>query len=595
MTTDSLRRCLTALIVVLAIGVGPGVSQAVADHAAKDPGSEDSARCERHRDHGDEDPEDAGEKGKGCRDEGHDDKGHDDKSNDGKGKDGTSNDDKGHDDQGHDDQGHDDNGHAEGHEDESHDRGKDQRSGPDDDGEDDGGEEPEVRRTADGRGADGRLGVGGRVAPPSPTPSETPNGPSEDSLDLTVGASRVVARVGDEIDYTITVTNTGGTELADVTVVDLVPPELDVVSVPLAEGVEAAQAGRSPQGEDVVWILEALLPRVSVELSWTGIVRLAGDLEATNVVTASTQDLEARASVTTFLAAATGVTAQKTAPEVMPKRIVNVTRVPATPGPGAPLPVTALAVEWLVALALAIVFAGMVLLILGRPPLSVGRGSAYALALLAVVYAATFINDASTIPEPRPSETVEDEVKGKRIFNNEDRPSPSPKPEKEGRPPADSGAGAVAAPAEEPAAEEPAEDVVVRTVRTVKVPVDATAIESGGGANVVGFSWAEPTRTILQATSSLGPIARVAPYELHTSLGMAGDTLQTTLVLRNLSDGLIAVSGLLMHDVQGAGISLTLKTSQIDVILRRHGEIRATFEYLLPSGDYRLGARFVAG
>ncbi|HEV3472692.1 MAG TPA: DUF11 domain-containing protein, partial [Actinomycetota bacterium] len=295
------------------------------------------------------------------------------------------------------------------------------------------------------------------------------------SLEVTVTASRAVARVGDEIDYTVTVTNTGEAELADVTVVDLVPPELDVVSVPLAEGVDAAQAGLSPRGEDVVWILEALPARATVEVSWKGIVSQAGDLEATNIVTATVDGADARASATTFLATATAMAARRTAPEVMPKRIVTTTRVPvagaAAEGPGAPLPATALGIEWLLLLALAIFFVGMTLLILGRPPVMVGRGSAYALALLAIVYAATYIGDPSTIsePQPKPSETVVDEVKGKRIFNNEARPTPTPKPQEQGQPPADDGAGSIAAPAEE--APDAVEFRTVREVRTVKVPV----------------------------------------------------------------------------------------------------------------------------
>lgn len=597
----SVRRCLTAFVACLVFGVGTAAAAAPI-HAHENDGRggpnegsqgsncEESDRShpgrghERDRDGGEEERCDHRGRGQERGEDGDEGNGHP-----GRGRE------KDHEGDEDERRGHPGRGRGK-----DHDGDDDERAGPpgrqgenEDHSADTGNRESERGRAVGGdraRAAPGRAPPG--RAPPVPSPAVTPV-PEETagrSLDLTVRASRVVARVGDEIDYTITVTNTGAAELVDVVVVDLVPPELDVVSVPLAEGVEAAQAGRSPRGEDVVWILEALPPRASVELSWTGIVSEAGDLEATNVVTATSGGSKVRASTTTFLAAATGVAAQGTAPEVMPKRIVSVTRVLGTDAPsGAPLPVTALAIEWLLALGLAIVFAGMVLLILGRPPLMVGRGSAYALALLAVVYAATFITDSSTIPQPRPSETIEDQVRGKRIFRDRVSPTAPPEPPEQRGRGADEDAGPVAA-----GREEPAEEVLVRTVRTVKVPVDATPIPSGSGANVLQFSWDEPTRRILQATSSVGPIERIPSYELQTSLGMAGDALEATLVLRNLSDELIAVRGVLSHDVRGDGVSLSLRSSRIDVILRPRGQVTATFSYVLPSGDYQAGANFVA-
>lgn len=455
------------------------------------------------------------------------------------------------------------------------------------------------RGNAQGRGAAPR---GGASATPSPTPTSQPTpgpgGQKDASLALTSRASRILAEVGDDIVYTVTVSNTSDDELADIAVVDLVPAEVDVASVPLSDDVDAAQTGRSPRGEDVVWILKTLPAGATVELSWTGVVVTSGDLEATNVVQATVEGTrEARASTTTFLGTATGVAAQKTAPEVMPRRVVTFVRVPATdPKVQGVLPATGLGVDWFVWLALAVGLVGMVLLVVGRPPATVLTGAGVALAIVALLSFVTLPSDTSRTPTVSPTTQGDDQVKGKQIFRDDD----ARKADQRGKPDAgrDRPTGKDGAdrdePADEPVATEGTEQtVLVRTVRTVKVPVDAAPIGDGAAANDLSFSWDETSRRIVQATSSR--LFTDAPYELLVSLGDGDEVIEATLTLRNVSDDLIAVDGVLFHEIRGEGAALTLETEPIDLVLRPGGQIRATFVYLLPTGDYGAGANFVAG
>lgn len=553
----SLKRSLSALVVAVAIGL-VSVASATPALGSADASSKGGSKGHDKDAHGDEPT-----RGHGAKDKDHDDAGS--RGNHGSG------------------------GSGHGH-------GRSDATTPKDEAKDDG------REQAEGRGAGSERG--GATTTPSPIPSSqptpAPGGPPHASLELTSRASRILAEVGDEIVYTVTVSNTSDDELADVAVVDLVPAEVDVASVPLSDDVDAAQAGRSPRGEDVVWILKTLPAGATVELSWTGVVATSGDLEATNVVQATIAGTrEARASTTTFLGAATGIAAQKTAPQVMPRRVVTFVRMPATdPKATGVLPATGLGIDWFVWLALAVGLVGMVLLVVGRPPATVLTGAGVALAIVALLSFVTLPSDTSRPPSVSPTTQGDDQVKGKQIFPDDDarEKADREKADARGKPDAGrgrpdeadgSGQGPVAG------AEGNEQTVLVRTIRTVKVPVDAASIGDGAAANAFTFSWDEASRRIVQATSSR--LLTDAPYELLVSVGEGDRVIEATLTLRNVSDDLIAVDGVLFHEIRGEGAALTLETERIDLVLRPGGEIRATFVYLLPTGDYEVGANFVAG
>lgn len=107
---------------------------------------------------------------------------------------------------------------------------------------------------------------------------ETP----ETNLELTTSGGGFFKEVGGQISYKIIVKNTGDDPATEISLVNLVPSEVHVLSAEIAPGVDAVQVGSNQGKEDVVWVIDELAPKKSIQVTYTGTVENPGDLEAVN-------------------------------------------------------------------------------------------------------------------------------------------------------------------------------------------------------------------------------------------------------------------------------------------------------------------------
>ena len=132
-------------------------------------------------------------------------------------------------------------------------------------------------------------------------------------------------------------------------------------------------------------------------------------------------------------------------------------------------------------------------------------------------------------------------------------------------------------------------------VRTTRIGVENLAVVVLGPTaadNSLTYSWDEPGRDIVQASSSV-TFTRGQPVDFTTSVGTDANAIVVNAVLRNVArDRRLAVSGRLIQEVSDSSGTVATFESPVDTVLAPGGEARASFTYLLPTGDYSVTARF---
>jgi hypothetical protein len=134
---------------------------------------------------------------------------------------------------------------------------------------------------------------------------------------------------------------------------------------------------------------------------------------------------------------------------------------------------------------------------------------------------------------------------------------------------------------------------VVEEITLAELPVSAAPSTAGSFGS---FGWSDASRSVTSGASSRSIVAG-APLTVVTSVHDAGGTINVDVTLINESDDeRISVIGSLRHSVSGAGgVLATFDSDPIDTTLSPGGRVTATFEYLLPTGDYSIDGKFVAG
>jgi uncharacterized repeat protein (TIGR01451 family) len=428
---------------------------------------------------------------------------------------------------------------------------------------------------------------------PSSSPSEEPTPHGSPALTVSTSTRELVAQVGDEIHYTVTVANEGDAPANEVVILNEVPPEVDAVSVPISDHADDMQFGVSPSGEDIVWVLDELPAGRSVTFVWTGRAVSGGDLEAVNRVSASTRSNDVAAAATTFLGVDEGITTKTPRMRPVTKKVVVFGEriVNAAPPPGSVLAVTGFDPTGLLWIGVLAIMAGIALLAVGRA----GRDRTM-IAVLAIAATMTACVSSSTSNDnaaPREQSTTEtqvepeDEVKGKRLFRG-------------------GGSQVIDETDDEDVADDTATttdaepEPVVETVRQVKVvkiaPEDlpVTELATRPGDNLMSFDWDEGSG-ITGAASSVRLVAG-QPAEVMTSLEVGSRGIEVDVTITNLSeDTQMSVQGHIVHIVSGtAGEVARLESPKLDVTLAPGASATVSFEYLLPSGSYSSESIFEA-
>ena len=447
-----------------------------------------------------------------------------------------------------------------------------------------------------------------------------------EDLSLTTSTDRLLVQIGDFAHYSITVTNVGETTLHDVVIVDRLPSEIRYWSVDFAPEIDAVQVGQSGDKEDIVWVKNSLRPGRSVTVTWTGRASSLGDFAAVNSVTVEAEEADpVNQERTTYLgiAAVSSTSNPDFDPIVKARRIERTVTRPAGVGgtQGSVLPVTGLEDPRPVIVGLVLIALGGLVLWSKRWREPHKKWTAITLALVMTASTACVGNEPNDQTAQKsdadPSEDDKkdkknDDVKGRRIERNNDNndnddgngngPNGTEPGGTEGNTtdpsspsvPVTAPAIPVAAPLPStgPA---PTEQVTVTRRVLTTIGLGDLAIDQLGARqadNQMSFSWSEPARQILQATSSRS-FTKGATVELLTSLGAGGDQIDVTVMVRNLSNNRrLAVDGDLIHQVSGSSGSIASFSAPVDTVLAPGGETTARFTYLLPSGDYNVTARF---
>lgn len=432
-----------------------------------------------------------------------------------------------------------------------------------------------------------------------------------------VPASRLLAKVGDELDHELVVSNTGDEPLRSVVIVERVAPEINVIGAPLVRGVDAVQIGRYLEQEDIVWVIDKLAPGKKVRLPWRSVVQEAGDLEVTTSARARAEGAEpATASAENFLASPETPTEPENPPFTPIRKRVAIV-VPAVGSVDGVLPLTGVTVWWWVGIGVLSMLVGMTLWRLSSPSARSRRVPA-AVWLLCVLTAAC-VSSSDDIPQAGDRTP---EVKGKRIERGGDEPSDpaGAEPDEEngsdgdgnqqqdtgggndgtggtdegdGEPEPPTVVGTDPSPDPDPVtntvppAEEDTIAFVTRSITLSDLPVGAAESVSGSSGT---FTWDEGARAITSATSQRMLLPDQA-FSVLTEVRDDDGTITVTVTLRNESeDERLAVNGHFVHSVGDT----ELRSNEVDTILSPRGDVTATYEYLLPSGTYNVGGSFVA-
>lgn len=428
-------------------------------------------------------------------------------------------------------------------------------------------------------------------ASPSPSPSPSQGSPSPEpgphaAVDVSVASPVLLGQVGDTVTYSINVEVTEPTP--ELVVVTTVAPELDVAGVPLNDAVESMAFGRHGDDEDIVWVLEDVTPGAPVELIWHGLVAQAGDLEATSVVEARTDDASATDATQTFLASEPSAEAEGTAAPSVRDKVVRMVPVPAAAPDGSLLPVTGWSPEstlWVAAVLLAL---GLLLIAvsLARPR---ARQTVALLMVLLVTAACTSDSpEPSAAPTP-PTETQEDEA------GEDERPDK----------PKDQVLGIQIRRDPEELEAEQAEEVASTEAESVNPPVTYRRVVVLGpeapepvqqppaeGDNTVSFAWDEGGRTVGTATSGIVFNADQLST-ITTALNWSDDGLTSDILLTNVTSEPLRVQGtLVLEIVKDGDTAATLTSDPIDVTLAPEGSVEVGYRYLLPTGEYLVTSNF---
>lgn len=389
-------------------------------------------------------------------------------------------------------------------------------------------------------------------------------------------ASALLGQVGDIVEYTIHAEVAEPSSKLVVTV--LVPPEMDVASVPLDDAADAIQAGLHGDQEDIVWVLGSVTPGNPVELHWFARVTLAGDLQATAVAEARTTAGRAQDETDTFLAAPPQVATQGSQPARVLGKVIH--RVPIAPG--SVLPVTGWSPAGMLWLAFACLALGSLLLVIGLT--GYRRTTALVLLLGLSASCTPAPNEAGApheethaAPQAEKDAAPRDRVLGIRIHN----------------PPAPSETDEAPVEASQPSSPDAGATTTYRRVITeVQADLDLVTQDDREGDNTLSFAWAEPERQVATATSGL-LLAAEQPSSLTAGLSWDTDGLLSLVRLQNMSSKPLRVQGELILEITGSGgARSTLSSGPVDIILAPQGLVLVSNRYLLPSGEYTLTSSF---
>ena len=393
-------------------------------------------------------------------------------------------------------------------------------------------------------------------------------------------AATFLGEIGEIVQYTVHAEVAEASENLVVTV--SVPPEMDVSSVPLDDQAEAISASRHGTKEDIVWVVGDVTAGQAVDFHWSAEVTEPGDLMATAVANAKTDAAKASESTDTFLAARADVATTKAEPTKVLGKIIKMVPVTIPAPDGAVLPVTGWSPTGWLWTSIACVGLGSLLLLIGLARSGARRTGALVVAL-GILTSCTPAQDETVTAPPETQSTPEaadeadeppaDEVKGKRIFNND------PAATTEGLP--------------VPAAEEPAVITIYKRVITdAPADLDLVTQDDRAGDNSLSFTWAEPDREVATATSGV----IFTPEQISSlTVGLEWDTdgLNSGVTLENTSSEPLRVQGELILEIAGpGGVGEKLNSGPVDVVLAPGGLVQVSYRYLLPTGEYTLISSF---
>lgn len=409
-----------------------------------------------------------------------------------------------------------------------------------------------------------------------------------------------LAETGDLVHYTVTVANSGSSRLRDVSVVDLVPLEVDVVSVAISPDVQATELGKTGRKEDIVWQVGPMDPGTSLRLTWTGkVVGLSG-FDAVNTVHARSDFLVSSATSTTYLAAVHFVGTTNPAyhstrtvttfePATATEASGSATSAASDNGAGG-LPFTGFVLTPLLIVAMGLVLAGATaLLVTGTGDRSRRVKAVIPVAALVVLTACV---SSSQAPSATPS------VKGRHITKS----SPAPQvTAKSGRSHDHQNSGASNASAPSPAPVAPGSAVaapspVASVPVTHVIPVTAAdlpveAAPATKGSDFMTYTWNAQGGYIAAATSTRTFSAEDVSITGHMT--SSSGVIHVRLAVANLASAQrIALSGHVDLSITGP-TSTTLTSPVVDVVLTPGGAAHLAFDYALPSGTYGTSFTFV--
>ncbi|HEY7874535.1 MAG TPA: hypothetical protein VIG64_05360 [Actinomycetota bacterium] len=425
----------------------------------------------------------------------------------------------------------------------------------------------------------------------------------------------VVAQVGDDVNYRVTVSNPGEVPLEGVFVVDLLPSEVTFVSADLLAQVEATLYNRIGTKESITWNVGELAPGQSLTLGWTGTASAAGDMTALNAVRAVARGVRrVRQENSTFLATTATLGGPNEKPRPTKTTVVTYEEMPSGEVLGAPgepdseLPATGFDGRLALAVGALLAALGAMLWWMAAPGPRRRRRVALALGALALLTACTSGRD---LRRAEPLGTGSPEVKGRQIGPDGTVTDPAPDDdqsaaEDRGDDPGDDGgprsstdpADAEPTPPSVavPAPSAPPADALTRLVRHTRVVSiepeldEPVRLGSASGDNSVGYGWSGNAVTSLTSSALRGPSPEV---RMETTVGGSDGVITATVTLTNQSERTpVIVHGNVLHRIGGDGVAATLSSTPLDLLLQPGGTSATSFTYDLPPGTYSAGAAF---
>ncbi|MDQ3940699.1 MAG: hypothetical protein M3238_05025 [Actinomycetota bacterium] len=451
---------------------------------------------------------------------------------------------------------------------------------------------------------------------PSPTETSSPSPPGLVNLVVGSRARALLVQLGSQVNYVVTVENTGDVALDGVTVINDVPSELDVAGVPVIDEADSINLISVGSREQIVWGFNRIEPGTSLRLPWTAVVVGVGDFSATNNVTAVSPSKVAEGASDIFLAVPGRARVDDTPVTEAPPRTVTrkvvtyvqrrVVTAPETASAEG-LPATGVAATGWFWLGTFLLGAGAFLVLLLRARSDQRR--TLLLAMAAVMTFAACVSNGTDAPSGSQPEVTEDAASpdtttddgsgvGAEVGEDEDE-GEQVLGTRVGR---DDDETVVPEDDDTIIATDPGDDETEVTFETVPVvsfepvtisgqPLRIESLGSLSGQNSVSFEWDEGSRQILSATSGIR--FTDDPATLVANLGVTRGPIGTIAVLTNATeDRRLEVSGRVVLNISGGGSSTNLASEAIDVILEPGGQVTVPFSYLLPSGSYSVVASF---